>query len=479
MALPQILVFSIFAWLAGWLVPARWRIWVLCAASLIAIYWLQPSTPIRNLDFWLPTASIFLVTFTWVVTRVPAGQNPRQAASGFAIILGVVLLVGITRYTAPFCCLTPSRPPALWQILLVLALAGALLAIPSRLLPRARIYPILSILLILALFITLKFVPLAARASAGLRAAAGQSTDFASSADLAWLGFSYLAFRLLHTLRDDQSGKLPPLSLHEFITYALFFPAQTAGPIDRVQHFATELRQSIALEKSQAFPEHWRIGSQRILLGVFKKFILADSLALLALSAQNASQVNSTGWAWVLLYAYTLRIYFDFSGYTDIALGISKLLGISLPENFERPYLKQNLTAFWNSWHITLAQWFRAYFFYPLTRALRTRSSPLPAWVIVLLGQVATMLLIGLWHGITWNFAIWGLWHGLGLFIHNRWADWTRPRLAARQVPPNWHRLLQGSGWLLTFNYVALGWVWFALPDPAASWSFLHRLIGF
>ena len=110
----------------------------------------------------------------------------------------------------------------------------------------------------------------------------------------------------------------------------------------------------------------------------------------------------------VLLYAYAWRLYLDFSGYTDIAIGLGRLFGVRLPENFERPYLKPNLTTFWNSWHITLAQWFRAYFFNQLTRALRSRPRPLPAALIILIGQVGTMLLIGLWHGVTWNFVAWG-----------------------------------------------------------------------
>ena len=117
------------------------------------------------------------------------------------------------------------------------------------------------------------------------------------------------------------------------------------------------------------------IGGKRIIIGIFSKFVLADGLALIALNNINSRQVNSTGWLWVMLYAYAFRIFFDFSGYTDIAIGMGQLLGIQLPENFEKPYLKQNLTLFWNSWHITLAQWFRAYFFNPLTRALRANSA--------------------------------------------------------------------------------------------------------
>ena len=318
--------------------------------------------------------------------------------ASIGLIVGVILVTGLMRYSGPLCCITASRPPDFLRILLGLAIAGILVALPYRL-SRARLFPVIGILIILALFMILKTEKLSLAFSAGLRSLAGQSPKLASPVDLPWLGFSYLAFRLLHVLRDHQAGKLPPLLLEEFVTYALFFPALTAGPIDRVPRFASDLRRAASSQQPvlRSEPSALLFSGQRILTGIFKEFVLADSLALLALNNQNASQVNTIAWAWVLLYAYTLRIYFDFSGYTDIAIGLGRLMGIQLPENFDRPYLKTNLTAFWNSWHITLAQWFRAYFFNPVTRGLKTRSQHLPVWLIILLGQMGTMLLIGLW----------------------------------------------------------------------------------
>jgi alginate O-acetyltransferase complex protein AlgI len=179
-----------------------------------------------------------------------------------------------------------------------------------------------------------------------------------------------------------------------------------------------------------------------------------------------------------LLYAFALRIYFDFAGYTDIALGLGALLGIRLPENFNSPYLKTNLTAFWNSWHITLAQWFRSYFFNPFTRALRANRRKLPTWTIILIGQICTMVLIGLWHGFTLNFIVWGVWHALGLFIHNRWSEWARPHASILEKRPRTRQVLSVGGWFITFNYVSLGWVWFALPSLADSMLVFHKLFG-
>jgi alginate O-acetyltransferase complex protein AlgI len=327
-----------------------------------------------------------------------------------------------------------------------------------------------------ALFIVFKTEPLGRALSAALRSLGGQSPALALAADLRWLGFSYVAFRLLHVLRDRSLGRLPNVTLREFVTYALFFPAFTAGPIDRVERFVKDERAPFKLDAAVLLD-----GGTRIALGVLKKFVLADSLALVALDSTSAAQTTSPVWMWVLVYAYAWRLYLDFSGYTDIALGLGRLVGIRLPENFDRPYTRQNLTLFWNSWHITLAQWFRTYVFNPLTRALRAPTlpaRPLPAPVIILLTQMVIMLLIGLWHGVTVNFVIWGAWHGLGLFIHNRWSDYTKPRAAALDGRP---RLKQAAHWLgvfITFHYVALGWVWFVLPTPSLALHVLRTLCG-
>jgi len=166
---------------------------------------------------------------------------------------------------------------------------------------------------------------------------------------------------------------------------------------------------------------------------------------------------------------------FDFSGYTDIAIGLGRLLGIKLPENFKAPYLKPNLTQFWNNWHMTLTQWFRAYFFNPVTRALRSGKKKFSIPSIVFITQMGTMVLIGLWHGVTWNFVAWGVWHGLGLFVHNRWSEWTKGRFAT--LPMGWQKALNVGGVLLTFHFVAIGWVFFALPSLTVSGQFLQRLI--
>lgn len=473
MTLTVILALCGVALVAGLIPAGRWRGWTILAASVVSLFVLQPSMPVRHLDFWLPTATLVLVALGWTITRpkeTPVGLESWGAAG---IMGGGVLLAGLAGLLGPVCCLTPTRPPMITQVLVGLVMAALLVFGLARLSPGKPAVAAVFFFILLAFFIVLKTEPLAQAASSGLRQMVGQSPALAKATDLRWLGFSYITFRILHTLRDHQNKRLPALSLPEYASYVVFFPALAAGPIDRAERFVKDLRQP-SLDRWETVSA----GSQRILAGLFKKFVLADTLALVALSESNHAQINSTLWVWVLVYAYALRIYFDFSGYTDIAIGMGRLAGIRLPENFDHPYIKLNLTAFWNSWHITLAQWFRVYFFNPLIRAMRTLKRPLPAIVVILVGQLATMALIGLWHGVTWNFLIWGAWHGLGLFIHNRWLDFYRTHLSTWTPAPSLQKGLSFLGWFLTFNYVTLGWVWFALPQPSQSMLVFQKLLG-
>jgi len=473
MTLLHIGIFILAALLLELVAKGRWRHWFLLSASIIAVFWLQPFSPIRHLDFWMTCATLTLTVVTWVIVRSTSSVDKKETWLTAGIISVIVLLIGSLRYWDTLCCLTASTPPTLPMVLIAILLVTGTVWLLAKLAHRHKAWLWIGMIVILLIFVVLKTEPLGLWVSIGLRTLNRQPIKLASAADIRWLGFSYIAFRLLHVLRDRQLGKTDDFSLREFLTYVLFFPALSAGPIGRSQRFVQDLHKDFTLDEP-GFLEAGR----RLVMGILKKFILADSLALVALSEVNATQTLSLTWMWVLVYVYSFRIYFDFSGYTDIAIGIGQLFGIRLPENFDRPYLKPNLTVFWNSWHITLAQWFRAYFFYPLTRALRTSKRPVPLPVIILCGQLATMLLIGLWHGVTWNFVIWGIWHGLGLFIHNRWTEGLRTRAAFIEQRPKLKRWLNGAGILLTFHYVSLGWVWFALSTPEASWRVFLKLFG-
>ncbi len=427
MTLTAVLIFAAFALTLALLAPLAFigkiRTPLLLIVSVLAIYWLQPALPIRGLDFWLPTATLLIAVLGWLLTSEREQRSLRSNWPTVVLLAVTVLVLAASRFFLKAGILTPSRPPQLQWVVLALIVSAALSLLIARSQSRKPWVYTLMVVGLLALFAFLKFPQLTLWISQGLRSLAGQKPELATATDLRWLGFSYIAFRLIHTLRDRQMGRLSGASLQEYLIYMLFFPAFTAGPIDRVERFIKDLRAPYAPQAVDLGQ-----GGERLLVGLFKKFVLADALSMLALSTQNAAQIHSTA-TLGMVYAYAFMIFFDFSGYTDIAIGLARWLGIRLPENFNHPYLKPNLTQFWNNWHMTLTTWFRSYFFNPFTRALRGGKKPLPVPVVIFITQLSTMLLIGLWHGMTLNFVFWGLWHGLGMFVHNRWAEFMKPRL--------------------------------------------------
>jgi alginate O-acetyltransferase complex protein AlgI len=470
MGLIQIGVSVLAALLVGSLTRGAVRTYLLLFLSVLAIYWFQPALPFRSFDFWIPSISLFFVILTWCITSQAGAWKVRQNLIGLFIIIGTILMVDLTRYIFPDPILTISTTPRLFIILGFFVLTGIAISVLAFL-SRRTVWTIAFVILVLiGILVLLKTPVLARQTSIFIRTLTNRPTDTASPLDLRWLGFSYMAFRLIHVLRDKQMGRLPELTLPEFATYVVFFPSLSAGPIDRAERFAGDLKKDFALKQDETL-----MAGQRIVIGLFKKFVIADILAWIALNDLLATQVRTTGWMWIHLYAYAFQIYFDFSGYTDIAIGIARLVGIKLPENFVAPYTKPNLTQFWNSWHMTLTQWIRSYFFHPFNRWIRGFKN-LPAWVMILIGQVATMLLIGLWHGITWNFILWGTWHGVGLFLQNRWSDFAKTRFIANSPPVQ--TILQLGGTLLTFHFVVLGWVFFALSESALSWHVIMKLFG-
>src|SRR5688572_30307552 len=231
MTLAHIAVFAAAALVYGLLLPARWRGWFILIVSVIAVFWLQPLLPIRQLDFWLPTLTLMLTVAAWFLTR-PAGTTMRRDDwSALLVIAGIVIALALMRDVRAEFRPTASRPPEVWIVAGVMALAAGLGVVLIRVLRLGRWRGMLTvmILVIVALFIVLKAEPLSMAASAWLRELTGRDVTEARAADLAWLGFSYVAFRLIHTLRDRQTGRLPALSLREYASYVIFYPSLTAG----------------------------------------------------------------------------------------------------------------------------------------------------------------------------------------------------------------------------------------------------------
>jgi len=482
-------VFTAAALVYALIIRPGGRGWALLVGSIVAVYWLQPSLPIRFSDFILPTITILLTVVGWWSTRRPEDPEQKLTVSqdrlAILVTLLIILALSLFRYVGADYRITASRPPSPLIVLLALAVFAGLLLLVYKVLNsylqredgQRKILTGLIIFVVI-LFIIVKSEPLATAASGLWRRYTGQDANLASPSNLAWLGFSFVAFRLIHTFRDRQTGLMPILSYKEYLTYVIFFPSYTAGPIDRAERFAAEMRslpEMVGLDAGRFVS-----GFSRIIIGLFKKFVVADTLARgLSLTAENAAQSESSFWLWILLYGYGFRLFFDFAGYTDIAIGIGILFGVKLPENFDRPYLKSNITAFWQSWHITLSNWVRFYIFTPLSRSLLRKSWRPSNTVIVLIAQLTTMAVIGLWHGITWNFFIWGIWHGLGLFVHKVWSDRTRGWHRSLGNHPGQKRAWTFFSWFLTFNFVILGWVWFALPTITLSLDTFAHLFGF
>lgn len=452
----------------------------LLAVSALALFWLQPAQSPSSLQFWIPTATVAVTVGVWALTAPREDRGWRDNWPAVVVLASVILLADLNRYFGLGSIYLANTPRLRYALVGIAVIFATALVLAYRRRPMGALYG-LAFAGIVLILIVLKIPSVSAALLGVLARNGGASTAQAGAAapsllptiGLQWLGYSYLAFRLLHTILDRRSGRLPALTLTEYGCYVIFFPAFTAGPIDRAERFVQDLRAPLPMSG-----DDWIGSGGRILVGLFKKFVLADTLAVISISESLAPHVNGAGWLWLFVYAYAFRLFLDFSGYTDIAIGMGRLMGIQLPENFTSPYLKPNLTLFWNSWHITLTQWLRSYFFNPLVRRLRSSTRWMPAWFVILVAQLGTMLLIGLWHGIAWSFAAWGLWHGIGLFLHNRWIALTGNRLPAWAQSGSGERVLRAAGIFLTFNFVAVGWLFFNFSSPEAAWGTLLRLFG-
>ena len=275
------------------------------------------------------------------------------------------------------------------------------------------------------------------------------------------IGLSYVFVKLAHYMVDQHKGRIAGASWNSFLSYFLFFPSYTSGPIARFQDFDRDLRNPQPITGGVAIE-----AIDRIAMGLGKKLVLVPIFSLFALTSQNASETRLRYFP-LALVAYSGLIYFDFSGYSDIAIGMGRFFGIRLPENFNAPYSRKNLIEFWNAWHISLSQWLRDYVFLPVGQALfRNKNLKKQPWAVAALAYLITFLFCGIWHGGRWNFAIWGLYHGMGLAVCKVFID-RRKRSGARGT--------RVGATALTFGFVTFGWLFFVL-SPEALLAVLKRV---
>jgi alginate O-acetyltransferase complex protein AlgI len=223
------------------------------------------------------------------------------------------------------------------------------------------------------------------------------------------LGISFYTFQSLSYTIDVWRGKLEPeRSFARFALFVAFFPQLVAGPIVRASHFLPQLRQGPRFSRAAM-----EAGAFRICQGLLKKVVLGDFIATrLTDRIFDTPDAYTSPELMLALYAYTLQIYADFSGYSDMAIGLGLMLGFSLPENFDRPYQARDIAEYWRRWHMTLTSWLRDYLFFPLLFRMGARAGYLVLWL--------TLFLVGMWHGASWNFVIYGNIHALAI-VFNRW----------------------------------------------------------
>jgi alginate O-acetyltransferase complex protein AlgI len=273
------------------------------------------------------------------------------------------------------------------------------------------------------------------------------------------LGISFFTFEFIHYLVDIYRGDVPVHSFSKFHVFSAFFPTQIAGPIKRFQDFVPSLASLDRFDSALAREGLWLIGR-----GLVKKVLLGDRMAVWVNDGFRAASDGAIGTtdAWVTALAFALQIYFDFSGYTDLARGSAALFGFRIPINFDMPYLATSLADFWRRWHISLSSWLRDYVFIPLGGSRR----PAP---IVMFNLFVTFVLCGLWHGAAWNFVVFGVVWGIGMAVHWWWH---------RTVPLPSHPLVSVAGWAFTMTFYVASLAIFRASSLAAAGVMLEAMAG-
>jgi alginate O-acetyltransferase complex protein AlgI len=301
------------------------------------------------------------------------------------------------------------------------------------------------------------------------------------------LGISFITFQKIAFLVDIHAKRVRSFSLQDYCLFVLFFPQLIAGPIVHYREMMPQFHGA----SCRFNVENFAVGLTLLSFGLFKKVFLADHIATVVTPIYNQAASGSEIsllLAWAAAVGFTLQIYFDFSGYSDMALGLARFFGIRLPQNFYSPLKASSIIDFWLRWHITLTRFLTAYIYNPLTLWL-TRSrvakgrpglvgsnTTIGAFAYLLMFPILlTMFVSGLWHGTGYGFIVWGLLHGVYLTINHAWRL-IKPKLWADRS--SYERLMTPLGWLLTFTSVAAAMVFFRSPTLGSAIDLMKGLIG-
>jgi len=269
------------------------------------------------------------------------------------------------------------------------------------------------------------------------------------------LGISFYTFETISYVVDVYRGNIKAeRNLLNYALFLMFFPHLIAGPIVRPGHFLPQVRRRKYLNW-----ERVQLGVRLFLFGLIKKAVIADQLATLVDPVFANPAAWSSATIWLAVFCYAVQIYCDFSGYSDMAVGVAHALGYHLPENFNMPYFSLNIAEFWRRWHISLSTWLRDYLYIALGGNRHGTAKTYRNLMI-------TMLLGGLWHGAGWTFVFWGFYHGVLLAVHRavRWPSWLDKKVF---IPLRW---------AVTFLCVCVGWVFFRAPKFSDAWLMLGRM---
>lgn len=270
------------------------------------------------------------------------------------------------------------------------------------------------------------------------------------------VGISFFTFQTMSYTMDIYMRKLEPIdSFKDFVFFVSFFPQLVAGPIVRASYFIPQIRKQIHLDNET-------VTKALILImgGLIKKGIIADYLSINFVDRVFENPTLFSGLENLLgVYAYAMQIYCDFSGYSDMAIGLALLLGFDLPINFDTPYKAKSITEFWRRWHISLSTWLRDYIYIPLGGNRKGTARQYA-------NLMTTMVLGGLWHGASWNFVFWGTLHGIGLMIDKLWLS----------LKISQNRLVQVISLIITFHFVCFCWIFFRAPNFAYAGQMLTQI---
>jgi D-alanyl-lipoteichoic acid acyltransferase DltB (MBOAT superfamily) len=263
------------------------------------------------------------------------------------------------------------------------------------------------------------------------------------------LGLSFFTLAQVMYLVDCYESLIPPSSALDHFTFVSFFPNVTAGPLERVKHFVGQLGD---IGSSDGRDERLARGIVLVALGLFKKVVIADSFARLANAGYLHVDTLSTSGAWLTSLAYTFELYFDFSGYSDLAFGVARLLGISLVYNFNAPFRSRTISEYWQRWHISLSKFITTYLYTPILKGFGGRATVGKAAV----ASVLAMTIAGFWHGPAWTFVLWGLMQGAAIAVYQYWKRLKKP-------------LPDLVAAVVTFVFINLTMIVFRAPSVAAA----------